>query len=437
MEKNKKLLKKTEDQLSKADLLLENKQFKKAGKSFDDVGDKYLKLNEYSSSEQCFAKAASAHANQGNISAALTSLRNAGNVCLMVDQYMEAHKYFNNAVKLNDRERGTKEGDANYLLFSSLSYLCYLLVGRPDQGLTSVKQVKKKVDSEVFKENSHIRLVKDFSVALQKKKSMYLDKIEQEFDKYKFNDVEKVLVKKALITTKAQLSLLNKLVLDKEQYSTDDLIKASLEIDTTPLIDISHHAFYNHEINEVKVAKMEISSSDNLSIQKKTTLPVIIAPGQTKIFEVVFKTNFQIDESYIGPIILTCELDDLLTFYVESEVIYPEIISPPSKLEMSTKNLRPPLIDQSFPLELTIENVGESETFEVKIDVEFPEQLKVMRGTTSKQIYSLRMKESINWEIQLKPVEAGDFHIKTTIKFKDPDQNEIEQVQEFPLSIKL
>ena len=95
------------------------------------------------------------------------------------------------------------------------------------------------------------------------------------------------------------------------------------------------------------------------------------------------------------------------------------------------------MIDQTFPIELNVENVGEGEIFDVKIDVEFPEQLKVMRGTTEKQIYSLRMKESIKWEIQLKPMEAGDFKIKSVIIFKDPDQNEIEQVQEFPISIKL
>ena len=73
----------------------------------------------------------------------------------------------------------------------------------------------------------------------------------------------------------------------------------------------------------------------------------------------------------------------------------------------------------------------------MKLVVEFPEQLKVMRGTTNKQIYSLRSNEDIKWEINLKPLEAGDYVIKIFIKFMDPDQNKIEEIKEFPFSIKL
>jgi hypothetical protein len=60
-----------------------------------------------------------------------------------------------------------------------------------------------------------------------------------------------------------------------------------------------------------------------------------------------------------------------------------------------------------------------------------------MRGTTNKQIYSLRTNETLKWEINLKPVEVGDFIIKINMKFKDPDENIIEDVKEFPFSIKM
>jgi hypothetical protein len=60
-----------------------------------------------------------------------------------------------------------------------------------------------------------------------------------------------------------------------------------------------------------------------------------------------------------------------------------------------------------------------------------------MRGTMDKQIYSLRSNEDIKWEINLKPLEAGDYVIKIFIKFVDPDQNEIEEIKEFPVSITL
>jgi hypothetical protein len=60
-----------------------------------------------------------------------------------------------------------------------------------------------------------------------------------------------------------------------------------------------------------------------------------------------------------------------------------------------------------------------------------------MRGTLTKQIYSLRSNESIRWEINLKPTEAGEYIVKISSKFNDPDQNNVEDVNEFPLSIKL
>ena len=60
-----------------------------------------------------------------------------------------------------------------------------------------------------------------------------------------------------------------------------------------------------------------------------------------------------------------------------------------------------------------------------------------MRGTLKKQIYSLRTNENIKWEINIKPIEAGDYTIKIFSKFNDPDQNIIEESKEFPLDIKM
>ena len=121
----------------------------------------------------------------------------------------------------------------------------------------------------------------------------------------------------------------------------------------------------------------------------------------------------------------------------ETQSIQPKLVSPPATLLASIRNLRPPLIDQTFPLEILIENKSEGEALDVNLDVEFPENLKIMRGTTKKQIYSLRTNEDLKWEINLKPLEAGDYTIKISIKFVDPNQNKIEEVKEFPFSIKL
>jgi hypothetical protein len=135
--------------------------------------------------------------------------------------------------------------------------------------------------------------------------------------------------------------------------------------------------------------------------------------------------------------LFTCELNRNLIFIYETQSQTPKLTSPPATLLTSIKNLRPPLIDKTFPLEILIENKSEGEALDIKIDVEFPEMLKIMRGTTKKQIYSLRTNEDLKWEINLKPLEAGDYIIKINIKFMDPDQNSIEETKEFPFSIKL
>ena len=88
-------------------------------------------------------------------------------------------------------------------------------------------------------------------------------------------------------------------------------------------------------------------------------------------------------------------------------------------------------------MEINLRNNGRGEALEINLDVEFPDKLRIIRGTTKKQIFSLRTNEDMKWEINLKPLEAGDYEIKFNIKFKDADQNEIDEVKTFPLSIKL
>ena len=100
-------------------------------------------------------------------------------------------------------------------------------------------------------------------------------------------------------------------------------------------------------------------------------------------------------------------------------------------------NSKPPLIDKTFPLEILIENKSEGEALDLNVEVKFPDEMKVMRGTLKKQIYSLKPNEDMKWEINLKPLEAGDYIIKIDTTFKDPDSNEISDAKEFPFSIKL
>jgi len=115
-----------------------------------------------------------------------------------------------------------------------------------------------------------------------------------------------------------------------------------------------------------------------------------------------------------------------------------KISSPPTQIGVFFKNLKPPIINQTFPLEITISNKSSGEAIEIEIELEFPKELKVMRGTTKKQIYSIRPHEDIKWEIQVKPLEPGEFDINTTVKYRDSDNNVMgPKSKAYPMEIKL
>jgi hypothetical protein len=272
----------------------------------------------------------------------------------------------------------------------------------------------------------------------REKHEKYIERIKKDFNNFKFREAEILLAKQAIVIGKTYTSLIIKLSLDKNVYTTNEVMNLSLTIDSKPLVEISKQEFYNYSINELKINKIGITLSDNLTSKKRPELPIIIKANQREQTNFFIKPHFQMENSSIGPISLDCELNESLIFLYEiPQLLKPELISPTPSLDIFIKNLRPPLIDQSFPLEVLIENNSEGEALNLNIEIEFPEQIKVMRGTLTKQIYSLRSKENIRWEINLKPTEAGEYVIIIRSKFNDPDQNPIEDIKEFPFPIKL
>ena len=427
-----------EKQLKKAEKLSKAMQYKRAAKLFNNVGNEILKLGNYELAKDCFFNAAKCAVNEDKFLHGLEFLRNAGNASLLNNNFSEAHEFFKNALDYVPNLRSSSDRNYQFINFSGLSYLCLFVEGKQEEGLNLVKKIKNFVDDTYFKENFLIKLIKDLTVATKDKKENYVKKIEKDFVNFKFLEGEINLAKQALVIAKTIVSLITKLTLDKNIYTTNDTINLMLDINTKPLLDIRENRFYNYNINELKISKIGIKLSDNFTFHKKPEFPIIITPGQNRQISLTIKPHFQMEKPYIGPILLTSELDGNLKFFYEiSEILYPNLISPPPTLDVSMKNLRPPLIGQSFPLEILIENKSEGDALELNIEIEFPEQLKVMRGTTKKQIYSLSSNEKITWEISLKPIEAGDYIIKIDIKFKDPDQNLIEETKTFPFSIKL
>ena len=261
--------------------------------------------------------------------------------------------------------------------------------------------------------------------------------MEIDFECYEFLEAEEKLAKLALFLAKSTISIITDLKIDKETYSTNEIIELNLEIDTKPLTKISKNNFYDHVIKEINILKIGITISENLTVQKKPIFPLQCQPGKKYHLDFEIKPYFQVDNTFIGPFLLTCEMDGKFLFFLKTPAIKPKLISPPPSLDISTKNLRPPLVNKTFPFEIFIENNSEGEALDINFDIHFPEQLKIIRGTTKKQIYSLRKKENMTWEIQLKPIEPGEFTIQINMKFKDPDENIIEETKNFSLSIKL
>jgi len=426
-----------EKHILKAKQLYRAKQFKKAGKSYHLAGNILLNLNEYEKAKDCFMTSAKIFTETGRFNTSVELFRQSGEVCLRANKFTDANAIYKEALNLIPKLKSESDRNSNFVEFSVLSYLCSYVKGTPNEGLEFLKKTSKKVDKDFFKEHHLIKLVSEITLALRDNESKYVKKIKDKIGNYKFREAELKLLKYVLLITHVKLSIATSFKLDKEIYTTKEILNLDLNFDTNSLVEIINNSFYQFELNQFNITKFLINLSDNLATQNKPKTPLSLDVGKETHLLFKIKPHFQVDNSSIGPMVLTCELNNDLIFLYETQSITPNLISPPATLTASIKNLRPPLLDQTFPLEITIENQSDGEALNLTLDVEFPEQLKIMRGTTNKQIYSLRSNEDIKWEINLKPLEAGDYVIKIRIKFVDPDQNEIEEVKEFPFSIKL
>jgi len=427
-----------EKELNKAELYFDSEYYKKAGKSFKSAGDLYFKLNEFKIARESYSYAAKSFDFENRSDLTIEALRNAGDSSILINDFSTSNKFFKNTIRFIPDLRKVENRNLYFLFFSTLSYLCLFLEGKQDQGLDFIKEIRKDVESEYFKDSPYISLIKNLTIAIRDKNESYLNKIEQDLNQYDFSEAEQKLLKLVLALANANISLKINLSLDKDQYTTRDIINLTLNLDSTPIIDVSKYPFYDYNFKKLKITNITMSLSDNITPQEKQELPITLNHGEKYDFMFVLKAQFQVDDPFIGPFVVTCELDDIFLVYrKDSETIRPNIISPPPSLDISMKNLRPPLIDKSFPMEFLIENKSEGDASEISIITKLPQQLKLIRGALKKQMYSLSSNDKITWEINLKPIEAGDYIIELCIEFKDPDGNKYEEIKKFPLAIKL
>ncbi len=427
-----------ESQISKAELYFNSDQYKRAAKLYKSAGKLFYKEKRFKSAKDCYTNAAIAFINGKKYYPAIGALKSAGDCSVLIDDHSNANLFYKKAIKHIAQIKKVGDKEFLYLFFSTLSYLCSFIEGKQEQGLDLIKKVKKLVDDDFFKESPLIGLVKNLTIFLRDKNEDYIERVVSDFSTYEFTDAEVKLLKDVLVIANANVLLKTKLSVDKEQYTTKDIINLKVVVDTKPLLEISEVPFYNYNPQKLIVNSIGLELSDNIIAQKKPSFPLTLEIGEKCEYYFLVRPHFQVDEPFIGPISLDCELDDKFTFLHQArEIIRPNLISPPPSLNISMKNLRPPLIGQTFPLEILIENKSDGDALELNIDVTFPKELKVIRGTTKKQVYSLPSNDNITWELNLKPLEIGDYEILMDITYKDPDQIIHEDSKKFPFAIKL
>jgi len=426
-----------EEQFLKGKQLYKAHQFKKSGKAFHGAGISFLDKGDYVQAKTSLINAANAFIETQKYSTVLEMLRLASETSLLEGDYLGANQVYKDSIEYITNLKKNDDKNENYILFSVLSYLCLFVKGRQEEGLDYLKRIQKKVDNNYFKESNLIRLVTDLTLALRDKNQDHLERVKNLINSLKLKKSEITLLKKVILIIQSQIFLDFKLVLDKQEYTTNENVNLTINLNSGSLYQEFKNPFYEFQVKSFEISKISIDLSDNLSLNKKPNFPINVDLGGNNPIEFLLKPHFQLDEPFIGPVHVTFNINKSLVFVYEIEAIEVNLTSPLPTLDISLKNLRPPLIGQSFPLQIQIQNNSEGEALDVKIGVEFPELLKVMRGTTEKQIYSLRKNEELTWELNIKPIEAGDYIIKVIAKFKDPDQNDIEDIKEFPFSIKL
>ena len=420
----------------KAEKLFKARGYKKASKLYYKAANGYLEIKNYDMAKDCFLKGSECYIELKKYAEGLELLKLAGDACLMMKQYSNANQLYRNALNYISKLRNSKDRDFNYIFFPVLSYLCSFLEIRQDSGLNFIKKYQGKVDNEYFKQNELIKLITDITIANRDKNVNLIEKIIEDIDNFKFTPIETKLLKKVLVLSQLVIRIKSELKLDKKLYTTNDVINLKLDLNTKIVSELSNNTFFEYRFDQLKITKLNVKLSDNLAVSKKPDVPLEIPIDQSNIsLDFILKPHFQLDEPFIGPITITLEINDIISCEYMTDIVKPKLISPPPSLKISIKNLRPPLIGQSFPLEILLENESDGDALDVKVLSKFPEQLKVMRGTIEKQIYSLRSNEQMKWELNIKPEEVGDYTIEFDITFKDSDQNPIELNQDFPFSI--
>ncbi len=425
--------KEAEKILDEAEALLAHEKFSKAGKEFRKAGEMFSELNDHKVAEQCFYYAAKSFLSSEKFHDAAEVQRSAANACILLNDYKKAEKYYQVAAKYALRGDNVFEG----ILNGSFAYLCMFIQGQQDRGLEYIKQVKSNVPFDDFKDNRLVQLVRSLTLSIVDRNKEELINLEQTISKYKFRAPEFQVIQRAIVLARVHLSLEIRLQFPKTKYITDETIEFKCDVDTSQLVNITVPPGLDLSVKEVTVKDVGVVLSENLSLKRKPVCPFVLVAGEKKTFDFNLRANYPSEQSYAGPVVLTCGIGDVV-FFAKSPAQPLVVTSPPARLGIFMKPAGTPIIGKTFPMDITLTNESDGEATNIELDIEFPSNLTLMRGLPKKTFYSIAAHEKISFQVALQPSEAGETPIKVTMTFKDADGNVMgPHTAELPFEVKL
>jgi tetratricopeptide (TPR) repeat protein len=423
MDKSDKQREKAKICVSKAERLMDNNRFKKSGEQFQKAAEIYFEFGEWKIAEQCFFFASKNFNRLGRYHAASNLQRLAANCSLLMHDFNKAKDYYDVALK-TILKSDAKNLDDLATTSMCFAFLCQFIRGQQDEALGYVKRFKVDIDQEIFGNHLLVHLVRNLSNSIINEKEKYLNDILKEYPKFRFRVAEAELIKAAILVAMCSVYMNFSLNTEKSEYERDKTLELDTLLDISRLQDIMSHKILSHQFESVVIKNIGIAIGENISNKIKPKLPISIDLDSDQIkLPFTFRTNFP-GEGYIGPLMLTIEIDGKFHFFLKSEVQNIKITSPKAVLGVNLNPQKTPVINQSFPLQVVLSNTSDGDAMQIVVDFEFPEELRMMRGTLTKNVYTLRPNEEFKWEIVVKASDVGEIPIKTIVSFKDGDGNE-------------
>ncbi|MHA1453524.1 MAG: hypothetical protein ACTSRD_11750 [Promethearchaeota archaeon] len=406
--------------LDRAEILFDREEWMRAHREFVRAGNQYLELEEYRVAEQCFLFSSKALVHEARYYDAFDSLRSSAHACIQLADFEKAVEYYDVAAK-NVLRSARKDVESKSILAASFGFLCQFITGQHEKGLSFIKRIKSYVDLKEFTEHKLIRLVKGLTLAIVNKDASALNLIKKEYQRSSYVPAESVLIREALVVATSYLLLDVKINLEKTELINEETLNYSLDFNLKPLHDMRNDKVLRYDFKKVTIQDMKVIVSDNLTITDRPDFPVDITE-ETAQLHFSARANFP-GEAFVGPLSFKFDIDDTFELKLKTDSQKLLIKSPPARLGIDLTPLINPIINQTFPMEVKVSNPSDADIVNIEVEFEFPKNLRLMRGTTSKKIYQLIRNEDFSYQISLKPLEPGTHKIKAIVSFHDADGN--------------